>query len=111
LLITRESVTALNRVHGPALGLGAPSTWPVRDVDVPAEAAIMLFTDGLTERRPLRRRGRLGFDELVSQIDAPLLLDQPPEQAVDRMLVELFPEGTDALEDDLAIILLSLNGT
>src|SRR6185312_7832232 len=111
LLITRESVTALNRVHGPALGLGAPSTWPVRDVDVPAEAAIMLFTDGLTERRPLRRRGRLGFDELVPQIDAPLLLDQPPEQAVDRMLVELFPEGTDALEDDLAVILLSLNGT
>ena len=53
LLITRESVTALNRVHGPALGLGGSATWPVRDVDVPAEAALMLFTDGLTERRPL----------------------------------------------------------
>lgn len=111
LLITRESVTALNRVHGPALGLGGPSTWPVRDVDVPAEAAIMLFTDGLTERRPLRRLGRLGFDELVPQVGALTLLDQPPEQAVDRMLDELFPEGTDALEDDLAVILLSLNGT
>ncbi|MGZ4179377.1 MAG: PAS domain S-box protein [Solirubrobacteraceae bacterium] len=111
LLITRESVTALNRVHGPALGLGAPSTWPVRDVDVPAEAAIMLFTDGLTERRPLRRRGRLGFDELVPQIDAPMLLDGPPDEAIDRMLVELFPQGTDALEDDLAVILLSLDGT
>jgi serine phosphatase RsbU (regulator of sigma subunit) len=111
LLITRESVTALNRVHGPALGLGGQSTWPVRDVDVPAEAAIMLFTDGLTERRPLRRLGRLGFDELVPQVDALTLLDQPPEQAVDRMLDELFPEGTDALEDDLAVILLSLKGT
>jgi PAS domain S-box-containing protein len=64
LLITRESVTALNRVHGPALGLGGPSTWPVRDVDVPADAAVMLFTD-----------------------------------------------GTDALEDDLAVILLSLKET
>jgi PAS domain S-box-containing protein len=109
LLITRESVTALNRVHGPALGLGGPSMWPVRDVEVPAQAAIMLFTDGLTERRPLRRRGRLGFDELVPQIDAPMLLGQPPEQAIDRMLVELFPDGTDALEDDLAVILLSLD--
>jgi PAS domain S-box-containing protein len=111
LLITRESVTALNRVHGPALGLGGPSIWPVRDVDVPAGAAIMLFTDGLTERRPLRRRGRLGFDELVPQIDAPMLLDSPPEQAIDNMLVELFPDGTDALEDDLAVILLSLEGS
>ena len=110
LLITRESVTALNRVHGPALGLGGPSAWPVRDVDVPAEAALMLFTDGLTERRPLRRRGRLGFDELVPQIDAPMLLDRPPEQAIDTMLVELFPDGTDTLEDDLAVILLSLHG-
>lgn len=110
LLITRGSVTALNRVHGPALGLGGPAAWPVRDVDVPAEAALMLFTDGLTERRPLRRRGRLGFDELVPQIDAPMLLDRPPEQAIDTMLVELFPDGTDTLEDDLAVILLSLHG-
>ena len=77
---------------------------------MPAEAALMLFTDGLTERRPLRRRGRLGFDELVPQIDAPMLLDRPPEQAIDTMLVELFPDGTDTLEDDLAVILLSLHG-
>jgi len=110
LLITRDSVTALNRVHGPALGLGGPSTWPVCDVEVPPEAAIMLFTDGLTERRPLQRRGRLGFDELVPQIDAPMLLACPPEHAIDAMLVELFPEGTNALEDDLAVILLTLNG-
>jgi hypothetical protein len=27
------------------------------------------------------------------------------------MLVELFPNGTDTLEDDLAVILLTLNGT
>ena len=76
-----------------------------------AEAAVMLFTDGLTERRPLRRRGRLGFDELVPQIDAPMLLDRSPDQAIDSMLAELFPDGTDALEDDLAVILLALNGT
>jgi PAS domain S-box-containing protein len=111
LLVTRESVTALNRTHGPALGLGGPASWPVRQVEVPGESAIMLFTDGLTERRPLRRRGRLGFDELVPQIDAPMLLDRPPEQAIDRMLAQLFPQGTDALEDDLAVILLSLNGS
>lgn len=110
LLITRESVTALNRVHGPALGLGGPGSWPVRRVDLPDEAAIMLFTDGLTERRPLWRRGRLGFDELLPHIDAPMMLDGPPEQAIDSMLAEVFPQGTDALEDDLAVILLSLRG-
>jgi serine phosphatase RsbU (regulator of sigma subunit) len=111
LLITRESVTALNRVHGPALGLGAPSSWPVRHVELPDEAAIMLFTDGLTERRPFRRRGRLGFDELIPQIDAATALDGPPDRAIDKMLAELFPRGTDALEDDLAVILLSLDGS
>jgi PAS domain S-box-containing protein len=111
LLITRDTVMALNRVHGPALGLGEPSTWPVRRVDISGEAAIMLFTDGLTERRPLRRSGRLGFDELVPQIDAPTMLDRPPDQAIDELLAELFPDGTDALEDDLAVILLSLNGS
>jgi serine phosphatase RsbU (regulator of sigma subunit) len=107
-LITRESVTALNRVHGPALGLGGPSSWPVRHVELPEEAAIMLFTDGLTERRPLRRRGRLGFDELLPQIDASMLLHGPPDHAIDEMLAELFPHGMDSLEDDLAVILLSL---
>jgi PAS domain S-box-containing protein len=111
LLITRDTVTALDRMHGPALGLGEPSTWPVRRVDISGEAAIMLFTDGLTERRPLRKPGRLGFDELVPQIDASTMLDRPPDQAIDELLAELFPDGTDALEDDLAVILLGLNGS
>jgi serine phosphatase RsbU (regulator of sigma subunit) len=111
LLITPYTVAPLDGVHGPALGLEGRHDWPVQRYQLPSDAAIMLFTDGLTERRPLRRRGRLGFDELVPQIDARMLLDRPPDQAIDTMLVKLFPEGTDALEDDLAVILLTLDGT
>ena len=33
-----------------------------------------------------------------------------PQEAIDTMLVKLFPDGTDTLEDDLAVILLSLHG-
>jgi PAS domain S-box-containing protein len=108
LLITRDGVTALNRTHGPALGLASSAPWPVRNVELPHNAAVMLFTDGLTERRLLRRRGRLGFDELLPQLDAPMLLDQAPDRAIDEMLERLFPEGTDALDDDLAVILLAI---
>jgi serine phosphatase RsbU (regulator of sigma subunit) len=69
----------------------------------------MLFTDGLTERRRAVRAGQIGFDDLLPRIDAPALLTQPPERAIDDMLARVFPEGTDQLEDDLAVILLTLS--
>jgi PAS domain S-box-containing protein len=109
LLITRDGVTALNRDHGPALGLATSAQWPVRNVSLPRDAAVMLFTDGLTERRMVQRRGRAGFDELLPELDAPMLLDQAPERAIDEMLEELFPDGTGALDDDLAVILLAIS--
>jgi PAS domain S-box-containing protein len=111
LLITPGAVVALNRVHGPALGLSVPSWWPVRRVRLPPDAAIMLFTDGLTERRAAMRAGRLGLDELLPRIDAEAFLTKPPEQAIDEMLADVFPDGTEALDDDLAVILLTLRAT
>jgi hypothetical protein len=36
------------------------------------------------------------------------MLTAPPGQAIDRMLARLFPQGTDQLEDDLAVILMNL---
>ena len=68
----------------------------------------MLFTDGLTERRAVDA-GEIGFDDLLPRIDPPALLSQPPERAIDEMLARVFPEGTDQLEDDLAVILLTLS--
>jgi serine phosphatase RsbU (regulator of sigma subunit) len=69
----------------------------------------MLFTDGLTERRRAVDSGKIGFDELLPRIDPPALLTQPPERAIDEMLARVFPEGTDQLQDDLAVILLTLS--
>jgi PAS domain S-box-containing protein len=108
LLITPDVVAALDRSHGPALGLGGPSRWPLHRMRLPRDCAIMLFTDGLTERRATLRSARLGFDELLPRIDPHVILDQPPASAVDQLLVELFPHGTEQLDDDLAVILLNL---
>jgi PAS domain S-box-containing protein len=108
LLITPGEVIALDRVHGPALGLKAGATWPVRRVQLPRNAAIMLFTDGLTERRSPMRHERLGFAELLPRIDAEACLTKPPGEAIDELLASVFPQGTDQLDDDLAVILLRL---
>ena len=111
LLATSSAVTALDREPGPALGLPGPNHWPLHRVSLPADAAIMLFTDGLTERRASERAARVGFDELLSRLDAPMFLTQPPEQAIDGMLARVFPDGTEHLDDDLAVILLTLGAT
>ena len=57
--VTPGRVAALDRVHGPALGLAMPAHWPIRRIALPPDAAIMLFTDGLTERRSAVRPERL----------------------------------------------------
>jgi hypothetical protein len=72
------------------------------------DSAIMMFTDGLTERRPAPHAPRLGYSDLVPRIDATEMLTAPPGQAIDRMLARLFPQGTDQLEDDLSVILVNL---
>ena len=109
LLITPYTVAPLDGVHGPALGLEGRHDWPVQRYQLPSDAAIMLFTDGLTERRRAVSADEIGFDDLLPRIDPPALLTQPPERAIDEMLARVFPEGTDQLEDDLAVILLTLS--
>jgi PAS domain S-box-containing protein len=108
LLITSDSVSGLGDIHGPLLGLDERGRWPVQRVRLPADAAIMLFTDGLTERRAPLGAHEIGFDALISEIDPHTLVSQPPEQAIDQVLARIFPDGTEALEDDLAVILLVL---
>ncbi len=108
LLITPGSVAPLDCVHGPALGLMSEAQWPIRRIQLPPDAAIMLFTDGLTERRSVTWPERLGVEELLDRIDAQSFLTKTPEQAIDEMLAEVFPEGTEQLDDDLAVILLTL---
>jgi PAS domain S-box-containing protein len=109
LLITSDVVSPLDSVHGPVLGLEGRHHWPAQRCQLPSDAALMLFTDGLTERRRAVRAGQVGVDDLLPRIDAAALLAQPPERAIDEMLAGVFPEGTDQLEDDLAVILLTLS--
>jgi PAS domain S-box-containing protein len=107
LLITPDAITGVNTVHGPAFGLSKSVFWPLQRVPLPRDAAIMLYTDGLTERRgapgSIRR-----FDELAPRIDARTLFARPPGQAIDQLLGSIFPDGTDQLDDDVAVILVNL---
>jgi PAS domain S-box-containing protein len=110
LLITREAVNDLSTMHGPALGLSGPVDWPLEEVPLSGDSAIMLYTDGLTELRAgpgsIRR-----FEALGPRIDVPTTLDRPPGQALDHLLASIFPSGTEELEDDVAVILLNLSRT
>jgi serine phosphatase RsbU (regulator of sigma subunit) len=110
LLITRRTVNDLSTMHGPALGLSGPVDWPLEQVPLSRDAAIMLYTDGLTELRTTPGSIRR-FQELAPRIDAPATLDQPPGQALDHLLASVFPEGTEELDDDVAVILLKLSRT
>lgn len=67
----------------------------------------MLFTDGLTERRLTPASARR-FDELGPRLDADRLLTRPPGEAIGEMLAQMFPGGTEQLDDDVAVILLNL---
>jgi PAS domain S-box-containing protein len=107
LLITPEAITRVNAHHGPALGLSESRSWPLQRVPLPDDAALMLFTDGLTERRATPGSIR-EFDDVAPRIDARTMLSNPPEQAIDQLLATIFPNGTQVLDDDVAVILVHL---
>ena len=108
LLITPHGAAPIDSEHGAAIGLNGASRWPLERVALRDDMAIMLFTDGLTEHRPAPRAARLGYSDLVPRIDATEMLTAPPGHAIDTMLARLFPQGTEQLEDDLAVILVNL---
>jgi PAS domain S-box-containing protein len=110
LQITRDTVNDLSTAHGPALGLSGPVDWPLEQVALSRDSALMLYTDGLTEHRPSPGSIRQ-FEALAPRIDAPATLDQPPGQALDHLLTSIFPAGTEELDDDVAVILLNLART
>jgi PAS domain S-box-containing protein len=108
VLITPTGATPIDSEHGPAIGLDGARYWPLERVGLRDDTAVMLFTDGLTERRPAPRAPRLGYSDLVPRLDATAMLTAPPGRAIDTMLARLFPQGTEQLEDDLAVILVNL---
>lgn len=108
LLIAPQGAAPIDSDHGPAIGLNGAGHWPLQRVALREDTAVMMFTDGLTERRPAPRAPRLGYSDLAPRIDAAEMLTAPPGHAIDAMLARLFPRGTEELEDDLAVILVNL---
>jgi PAS domain S-box-containing protein len=110
LLIAAGTVREVSGKHGPALGLPGESHWPLERIPLPSRAAIMLYTDGLTERRAMPRSIRR-FAAVAPHIEPEKLLAKPSGPAIDDMLEEIFPQGTEMLDDDVAVILLNLART
>ena len=110
LLIAPGTVSEVSGKHGPALGLPGKSDWPLERIPLPNRAAIMMYTDGLTERRAVPRSMRR-FAAVAPHIEPESLLAKPSGRAIDDMLGEIFPHGTDLLDDDVAVILLNLART
>ena len=108
LLITPSSASHLVSEHGPALSLGSGEEWPLQRVEINTPATVVLYTDGLTESRHDESSPRLGLEGLLASIDSSLLLTQPPQEALDRLLEGALPERIQDLRDDLAVILVAL---
>lgn len=108
LLITPDAATPLETAHGPMLGFNEPSHWPVEVVALPDDAAIMLYTDGLTEYRSPGGSDR-EYHELAQRIDPRAILERAPDAALDQLLATLYPAAAGELEDDIAVILLNLS--
>ena len=97
LLLADGTVIDLAAPVGPPLGIG----WLGRRVDglatLPEGSTLLLFTDGLFERRgvPLDE-GRAQVREILSRS-----ADQRLEELCDRLLAEMLGEG---VEDDVAVL-------
>nr|WP_245547166.1 SpoIIE family protein phosphatase [Nocardia brevicatena] len=97
---------------GAALGfMPGRAQWPVSEIELAADARLMLFTDGLFEGRAGRDGARLGEDGLLHI--ARTVPAGHPETFVDELIgrVEELASEAGGLDDDLAIIYLRWNDT
>ncbi|WP_081866477.1 SpoIIE family protein phosphatase [Blastococcus sp. URHD0036] len=92
-------VTDLTAPIGPPLGIGWRGPRADGATDLPDDATVLLFTDGLFERRgiPLDD-GRDQVRELLVRFG-----DRPLEEFCDRLLTEMLVDGA---EDDVAVLAL-----
>ena len=98
LLTADGEVRALTGAPGLPLGVGHDRDRPEHDVVLPASGTLLLFTDGLIERRD--RDLDTGLAELTGALrDA---ADLPLEALCDHLLDRLLPPGGAA--DDVALI-------
>lgn len=96
---------------GPALGfMPGRAQWPAVQLDLPADAGLMLFTDGLFEGRVGRDGARLGEAGLLAAARA--VSTDRPASFVDELIgrVEGMAVEAGGLDDDVAIIYVRWNG-
>ncbi|HET9718566.1 MAG TPA: SpoIIE family protein phosphatase [Solirubrobacteraceae bacterium] len=94
-----KPVERLPIATAPPLGVGSGHYDEWR-LELPGEALITLYTDGLVERRG--RDLDFGIDQLAEQIQ---LAELPVAEVPARLVETLAPEGT---EDDIAILVASI---
>ena len=93
------AVEALETVPEALLGLDPATRRSDHEADLPAGAALVLYTDGLVERRD--RSLSEGLAVLAEELAA--LADLPVEGLADALLARMLPE---AHEDDVAVVVV-----
>ncbi|MET0908190.1 MAG: PP2C family protein-serine/threonine phosphatase, partial [Ilumatobacteraceae bacterium] len=104
LLIGPASGTQLSIDAGPVIGLGLGIGSP-QLVELPAEWAMLLFTDGIFEGR-CSAGGRLGVPGFIS-LAAAHLADTPAPVGLSNLLGAVEQENGGPLPDDVALFLLT----
>ncbi|MEE1827628.1 SpoIIE family protein phosphatase [Streptomyces sp. BE20] len=105
LLTTAEGTRELTATHGIALGLlPGLRDWPSTVVPLPADAALTLYTDGLTEGHNGTMGERLGVEGLLTLIGK--LPPTDPAAHVDLVIQETHALNAGRHTDDLAVLRL-----
>jgi serine phosphatase RsbU (regulator of sigma subunit) len=101
LLVTGGDADYLDDVHGPLLGVDPTLTYGQTDLSLPPQARLLLYTDGLVERRHISITDRL--DTLAG-----VAIDRGPPGSdgltdlCDHILADV--AGPDGREDDLCLL-------
>jgi serine phosphatase RsbU (regulator of sigma subunit) len=109
-LIAGEQISQLPETRGGA-GIGiADGSWPVEQLQLPAEWAILLYTDGIVEGRvgeSSERLGEAGLHRLIAeQIARRRDWRERPGELLDALIEEAQRLHGGALSDDVAMVLL-----
>ncbi|WSY68723.1 fused response regulator/phosphatase [Streptomyces sp. NBC_00879] len=97
---------------GPALGLLPRARWPRRQVELGAAWSLMMYTDGLIEgRQGPGEKQRLGQDGMLEMINRQLAAGLEGEALLESAVAEVRELNGGELTDDVAVLLLSRNGS
>ncbi|MEU9158001.1 fused response regulator/phosphatase [Streptomyces sp. NPDC048417] len=108
LVITPDGTRQVTAAHGIALGI-APGLgdWPATTLALPADGALIAYTDGLIEGFADGTGARLGVDGLLRIIDT--LHTPDPGTHLDRLIARTRALNADRHTDDLAVLRLDWN--